>query len=76
MTPKEKADEIVNGLFERTLAYHDACIAAKMLADEMIVELQDIITDFKYMRPSDTQYQRQDERIIYWKNVKQEIEKL
>lgn len=63
MSPKEKAEEIVNELFERSLAYHDACIAAGFLAEEIIKSLPDKTT-FEHGK------------IGFWKAVQKEIENL
>lgn len=67
MTEKEKAEELVNELFERSLTYHDACIAAKYLVDEVIKEIEKVFTP-KYAKLNST-YQ-------YWQQVKEELKKL
>lgn len=72
MTPKEKAEELVNELFERSLAYHDACIAASYLVEEIIKsEPTTLLSDSFH----ETLQDRIDDAKEYWKKVESEIGK-
>lgn len=70
MTPKEKAVELTNELFERSLAYHDACIAAEYLVEQIISSYEQI--------PKHCQPDKQiiEDTINFWKDVELELEKL
>lgn len=72
MTPKEKAEELVTELFERSLAYHDACIAAKYLVNAIINEYEIEICYCGY----DNDWEMWNARQDYWQQVKEEIKKL
>lgn len=65
MTPKDKANQMINELFDRSLAYHDAHIAAKY-SIEVIIEA---ISNAEW---SDATYYR-DNAIEYWEKVKNEM---
>ncbi len=67
MTPKDKAQSLVNALFERSLAYHDAQISASFLAEVIVKELNSIP---KYATCNKFEYKKQ-----FWKEVKNELNK-
>lgn len=69
MSPKEKAEEIVNELFERSLAYHDSVIAAKFLTEQIIDVLKEGIK-------SEGGFYNGIDFVREWEEVKTEIEKL
>jgi len=65
MTAQNKAVQLVNELFERSLSYNDSCIAAKFMTDEIIKELRLHKTDLSCRL-----------NLKYWKEVKDEISKI
>lgn len=68
MTPKEKAKELFTKFSANTVHYDAAKQCALIAIDEIILE------QCKSSEKKDARYQ--DERLIYWQEVKQEIEKL
>lgn len=76
MTPEEKAENIVNELFDRSLSHNDACIAGKFLVERILFELELI------RKPEYTSFivnaERNEvmdgyERIEYWEKVQEHI---
>lgn len=81
MTPKEKAEELINSF--DSIIYTDqdnwkqqvkSC--ALRCVDEIIEESSNYLNAGNWMLPSDTQPQSYEDRIIFWSEVKQEIQKL
>lgn len=74
MTPKEKAQELVNKFFRNDFLHHDinyqqAKECALIAVDEILLALRDVFV----VELDDTDI---DEKQIYYQEVKQEIEKL
>ena len=78
MTPKEKAEELVNKFHPFTYTAVHAYKTSGEYADTkkcaLIAVDQIILEQCKSSELKDARYQ--DERIHYWQQVKQEIEKL
>lgn len=64
MTPEEKAKEILDYLNRMCGSFGNGLAAANFLCDEMIKEVE-----------PDALFQRYNERVTYWKDVKEAIEK-
>lgn len=62
MTPKEKAEDLVNELFERSLSYRDSHIAAIYLVEQVI--------------SSDTEEHPSDIKSDFWEEVLKELHNL
>jgi len=68
MTPKEKANELFGKFYSITGPFTEAKECALLAVDQIILE------QCKGSELKDPRYQ--DERLMYWNMVKQEIEKL
>ena len=68
MTPKEKAEQLFVKFSGNTVHYDSAKQCALIVVNEVILE------QCKSSELKDPRYQ--DERLMYWNEVKQEIEKL
>lgn len=68
MTPKEKAEELVDKFIQTNGNAFFAKECALIAVDEVVLE------QCKSSEKKDARYQ--DERLMYWQQVKQEIEKL
>lgn len=75
MTPKEKADELFDKMMYHIM-YNCQPTLSEMVAKQcaLIAVDQIILEQCKSSELKDARYQ--DERIHYWQEVKQEIEKL
>jgi len=69
MTPKEKAEELVNEMFDYTEATYQAAKKCALIAVDEIINNNNKI-------PGNAVGLHIDANINYWKEVKQEIEKL
>jgi hypothetical protein len=78
MTPKEKAEELINKFILHTEKYNDGWIesdrhAAKVCA---LILVDEIIEQYEFDVASDVENKRFITKLNYWDEVKQEIEKL
>ena len=69
MTPKEKAKELVNKFYDATDDHWNQDYVSKNCA---LIAVDEILNDDMYDMSEDLF----EKRILYWENVKQEIEKL
>lgn len=81
MTPKEKAKEIVHKMYGDELDYMtegQAKQCALIAVDELIMEIYNIDHQHRAIYNSETGYYSYSDskELIFWKEVKQEIEKL
>jgi len=71
MTPKEKAEELVNKMW--VYALPNANGSWKNAKQCALIAVDEILSDYKnYLLHENTEYKG----LMYWKEVKQEIEKL
>ena len=69
MTPKEKAEELVNKFYDATDDHWNQDYVSKKCA---LIAVDEILDDDMYDMSEDLF----EKRILYWENVKQEIELL
>lgn len=78
MKPKEKAEELVNKFIPHTLVFNDGWLEAKDEAKQCALiavdEILNVLPQHEYLEDRG-EYHENRER-LYWKEVKQEIEKL
>lgn len=79
MTAKEKAVEMVNGflyLQNENFGIEYAKLCALNCINEIVEESSNYLNAGNWMLPSDRKSQSYEDRVIFWNEVKQEIEKL
>lgn len=73
MSPKEKAEELVDKHYGRVAVLSDACCKAISRAKENALITVDEILQADWFIENKQNY---DSWVVYWQEVKQEIEKL
>jgi len=83
MTPKEKAKEIFEKFYNikgghNTMFWDDAIICSLIAVDELIVQIYNIDHQHRAIYNPETGYYSytDSKELLFWKEVKQEIEKL
>ena len=84
MTPKEKADQLLTRYINQWFAFGDYLSLAKakqcalIAVDELIMEIYNIDHQHRAIYNSETGYYSYSDskELIFWKEVKKEIEKL